>query len=190
MFQMVMVFIGLSLDNFVGMMHVASRIKGMNEAKFARDAGIFAFTSAAMLSLGYLVSLIIEPRVPDGSFQLFVASQLIIINGILIILRGWFKKNMEEKLDKQWNQKKLCQMAVITNIDTFFVALAFALLGLPYFFGLILSFGVSFLAVMLALNIGYRYGSQFEKQISCFGGILIVLFGFWIMHVSVIIKLM
>lgn len=189
MLHAIMIFIGLSLDNYVVMMHAGARIKDQNALKFTRDSLIFALINAATYFAGYLISRTIDPVVADGVMQLLCASLVVLCNGLILLTRGFFKVRDEERLNRNWNVKGLCRLALVSSIDTLFISVGFGLLGVPMIYGLIMSFGITFLACMSGLNVGYRYGSEYERYISMAGGALAIVFGFWMMHTVLFVLL-
>ena len=85
-----------------------------------------------------------------------------------------------EKLDKDFNVRKLVKLAAFTNIDTLAVGTGIGFLNAPLLYSIIAVAIIAFVIVLFALTVGYNLGANYQKQVSMTGGLLMIVFSLWL----------
>lgn len=183
--QVVLIFIGLSLDSFVISMKTGATLTGLKEKDFLRYTGISALIAVLATLCGYAASSF-KGIVTDTRIQIGIASLIIIAIGVFLMTRGFKGANFEEKLDKEFNDKKWIRLAILSSIDIVCLAVGFNFLGFNIFMACVVAFLVTFLSVYVALHIGYSLGAGYTKTVAMLGGALMVAFGIYIMSMYVL----
>ena len=106
----------------------------------------------------------------------------------MISTKALLNKDFEEKLDDSFDSKVLLKQALITSIDVFFVGVAYGFLAVHAINALIISFVITFLAVLTALLIGYNCGAKYQRIIRLIGGILMVFFGIYLITTYIVMR--
>ena len=179
MLKEIMIFFGLSIDSFVLMMNKGAQLRNMNMKKISTYALEFAFVAMGMFMFGFLCS---KP------FIVSIACLIILIIGTVIATKAVLNKDFEERLDTSFDCKVLLKQALFTSIDVFFVGVAYGFLEVHAINALIISFVITFLAVSTALLIGYNCGAKYQRIIRLVGGILMIIFGIYLITTYIVMR--
>ena len=87
-----------------------------------------------------------------------------------ILVKTTYKKRFEEKLDLDFNTKKSAKIALISSVDASLVGVYSSVLPVNIFFQIFGLFGVTYLMVNIALNVGYNHGASYQKVIGYTAG--------------------
>ncbi len=175
-----LIFLGLSLDSFVIMMNKGSVVRDLTLKKSVQYALIHVAANLAAVLLGYGISSLLKGIMP-GRIQIFTACLIIFGMGVFLATRAWKYRNAEEKLDRNFNWKRCFVLAAGTSIDTLFLAAGFSFYGIPLGQSLLLAGAVTFVTILAALRIGYRWGSGYSRPLAMAGGILMVSFSIYLL---------
>lgn len=186
MLQAIVIFIGLSLDSFIVMMQKGAQLANFSNGKKALYALIYAVTTDVMLILGYGLSMTFIGAIPDGKLEIAIACLIIVSCGVWLMTKSFKSKGFEEKVDHDFNIKKLFRLAVYTSVDILFVGAGFSLLGIAFTSAIWISFVISFITVFMALEIGYNLGASYQRAVGMLGGALMVIFSMYLMAVLVL----
>lgn len=184
----ILIFVGLSLDAFIVMMNKGAQLKDLNIKKIALYALQFAAIATFMFMFGFGVSKLISIPIERGTIEVTIAALIIFFVGVLTLTKSFMQKNFVEKLDENFDCKTLCKMAVYTSIDTFFMGGAYGFLSVETTHALAVSFVTTFLAVSLALGIGYNLGAKYQRIVGMVGGALMVFFGIYLIAFYLILR--
>ena len=176
-----LIFIGLSLDSFVVMMHKGATVRNLHLKDILLYSLLYALISAAQFLLGFGVSILFKDILPGSRVQIGIAALIILTVGNYIFIKSSRKQDFDEKLDPDFNWKSFCRLAVMTNVTTFFVGIGFSLLGISLGNAVLLISLVSFLTAFVSLQVGYYNGAGFERAAGMSGGALMIVFALYFM---------
>lgn len=188
MLEVTFIFLGLSLDSFVAMMQKGASLKELPLKKTLIYTFLFTLIHTAALAFGYLLSHVFEGLLPDGKVQMSIAGLLCFSVGNYILIRTLLQKAFVEKLDRHFDVKSLARLAVFTSVTTVIVGAGLCLFGVDMFQALWRAFVVSFLAVAIALNIGYSKGAGYQKVLGITGSILMIVFSIWLLAKFILMR--
>lgn len=120
--------------------------------------------------------------------EIAIACLIILIIGTVIATKAVLNKDFEERLDTSFDCKVLLKQALFTSIDVFFVGVAYGFLEVHAINALIISFVITFLAVSTALLIGYNCGAKYQRIIRLVGGILMIIFGIYLITTYIVMR--
>ena len=186
-FQVLLFFIGLSLDGFVLMMNKGATVRNLSVRRGLLYALIFACIGAAAVALGYVFSLLFvgdmgqKLRVELGCLLLFAI-------GMYMIMHAWHYRRQEERLDKDFGVRQCVHLALFSSIDLLFLAVAFSLFSISFVKGVCMAFVVSFVTIVVALYIGYTRGSAYTRVVGMSGGALMICLALYLQAVYVFLK--
>lgn len=186
MLQANLIFLGLSLDSFVVMMQKGAVIKNLTLKKLLLYTLVYALTNMGMLMAGFGISSILRLAIDSPRFQITIAALIIFFVGVFLLTKSNMQKQFVEHVDPDFDVKAVFKLALYTSIDTFFVGAGFSLLGIQWFSALLLSFCVSFIAVFIALLIGYNEGAKYQRIVGMIGGALMIFFSIYILLIYVL----
>ena len=186
MLQPIVIFIGLSLDSFIVMMQKGAQLAIFSVGKKALYALVYACTNCLMFITGYGISLTFKGAIPDGRLEIAIACLIIVTCGVWLMTKSFKSKGFVEKVDHEFDMKKLLRLAVYTSIDTLFIGAGFSLLGLSFPYSVLISFVISFITVFFAMEIGYNLGASYQRSVGMLGGALMVIFSLYLMAVHVL----
>lgn len=181
-----LIFLGMSLDSFVVMMHKGATLRNLTLKNTILYSLIYALISLGIFLCGYGVSVFFAGILPDGRVQIGAASLILLAVGLFVFIKSARHSEFVEKLDRNFDCRKLCRLALITNIDTFFVGAGFQLLGVPLGYAVLAAFLISFLTVFVSLETGYYHGAGFERTVGMSGGALMIVFSLYFMMTYVL----
>ena len=184
-FQAVLIFIGLALDSFVLMMNQGARLNKLKFADSVRYAVIYAATSVGAVLIGYAISILFKDILGDR-FEIFVACLAIFALGCFIMVKSFKAQAVVETVDKDFNNKKCFQLALVTSLDTLFLGVCFSFLGIGLGYAVLLSFVVTLVAIVVAFTIGYNLGSSYTRVVGMSGGCLMIIFALYLLTVYMI----
>ncbi len=176
-----LIFLGLSLDSFVVMMHKGATLRNLALKDMLLYSLIYALIGLIIFLAGYGVSTFFAGVLPDGRVQIGAASLILLAVGLFVFIKSTRHCDFVEKLDRDFNCQKLCRLAMVTNIDTFFVGAGFLLLGVSLGNAAMLAFLIFFFTVFVSLAVGYSNGSGFERTAGMTGGALMIIFSLYFM---------
>lgn len=186
MLQAIVIFIGLSLDSFIVMMQKGAQLANFSMGKKALYALVYAVVNACMVALGYGLSTTFKGIIPDGKLEFAIACLIIVSCGVWLMTKSFKNKNFVEKVDHDFDMRKLIRLAVYTSIDTLFVGAGFSLLEIAFGGVVLLSSVISFITVFLAMEIGYNLGASYQRVVGMLGGALMIIFSMYLMAVLVL----
>ncbi|MEE8808139.1 MAG: manganese efflux pump [Lactimicrobium sp.] len=170
------------------MMQTGATLRNFTLKKRALYALIYALIGAAAVVVGYCLAAIFK-NVMNGSAEMTAASLIIFFLGLFVIFKSFRSDNgYVEKLDPDFNCRKMLRLSVLTNIDTMVLMAGFSFMGLMLRYAMISVLVVSFLTVFIALSIGYNLGTSYQKLVGISGGALMVFFSIWILANYVIMR--
>lgn len=181
-----LIFLGMSLDSFVVMMHKGATLRNMTLKNTILYSLIYALISLGIFLCGYGVSVFFDGILPNDRVQIGAASVILLAVGLFVFIKSARHSEFVEKLDRDFDWRKLCRLALITNIDTFFVGAGFLLLGIPLGHAVPAVFLISFLTVFVALETGYYNGAGFERTVGMSGGAMMIIFSLYFMMTYVL----
>ncbi len=173
--QVILLFLGLSLDSSIMMMHKGATIRNLSLPKSIVYSLLCAVVSVGAVMIGGGVSFFFREALVD-MFEILVGCLILLAVGIMILALSFRKDTFVEKLDDSFNYRECFKMALFTNIDTLLIGVGFGLLGIGWLRGMILSFLITFITVMIALWFGYTQGNRYNKGISICGAALLIIF--------------
>lgn len=180
MYKLFLILLGLYLDGFVYMMQTGATVKDLTIKKMAGYSLLYTVVACGMAMIGYGAAHLFKDLM-SYSVEIFVASLIIFFAGIGMIWRAiWSKDSYEEKLDRDFNIKKLFRTALYTNIDTLLIGASFSFIGTGAWIALGLFALVGYIIVFIALSIGYNLGASYQRQVQIAGGALMAVFAVWI----------
>ena len=138
--------------------------------------------------LGFVCSKPFMINIERVKIEIAIACLIILIIGTMISTKAVLNKEFEEKLDDSFDSKVFLKQALITSIDVFFVGVAYGFLAVHAINALIISFVITFLAVLTALLIGYNCGAKYQRIIRLIGGILMVFFGIYLITTYIVMR--
>ena len=188
MLKEIMIFLGLSIDSFVLMMNKGAQLRNMNMKKISTYALEFAFVAMGMFMLGFLCSKPFVISIAGVKIEIAIACLIILIIGTMISTKAVLNRDFEERLDTSFDCKVLLKQALFTSIDVFFVGVAYGFLEVHAINALIISFVITFLAVSTALLIGYNCGAKYQRIIRLVGGILMIVFGIYLITTCIVMR--
>ena len=181
-----LIFLGPSLDSFVVMMHTGATLRNLTLKNALLYSLIYALISLGVFLCGYGVSVFFDGILSDGRVQIGAASMILLAVGLFVLIKSARHSEFVEKLDRDFDWRKLCRLALITNIDTFFVGAGFLLLGVPLGPAVVQAFVISFLTAFISLETGYYNGAGFERTVGMSGGAMMIVFSLYFMMTYVL----
>ena len=175
-----LIFLGLSLDSFVIMMNKGATVRDLTMKKSVIYALIHVFTNLLAVLLGYGISSLLKGIMP-ARIQIFTACLIIFGMGVFLATRAWKYRDAEEKLDRDFDWQRCLYLAAGTSIDTLFLGGGFSFCGLPLSQSLLLAGAVTFISILAALRIGYRFGSGYSRPVAMAGGVLLAGFSIYLL---------
>lgn len=176
--------VGLTMDAFS-----VSLANGLNEQnisgkKMTAVAGMFAFFQAIMPMLGWIcVHTILEIFESFEKFIPWIALGLLSFIGIKMIVDGVKSKGEEEKSAVGfWG---LVLQGVATSIDALSVGFTIASHDLLMATISVVIIGIiTFIACLIGVVVGKKFGTKFSNKATIFGGVLLILIGLEILIAS------
>lgn len=173
------ILLGLSLDGFVYMMQIGATVKQLTWKKRLTYAGVYTLISCLSVAIGYGIAVLLQDAMNDR-LELLASVLIIFCLGIILMTKGFKQIHYEEKLDKDFDLRKLVKVAAFTNIDTLAVGTSIGFLCAPLTFSILAVAIIAFSIVLLALTVGYNLGASYQRQVSFAGGALMVIFSMWL----------
>lgn len=186
MLHSVLIFMGLSLDGFVVIMRKGAQLVNCSLKKKLEYAFIYAIVNVLMLLGGYGICHLVGSLIPDGKLEITIACLIMLCFGVILMTKAFKNKEFVEKVDKEFDEKKLIRLSLYTSIDTLFVGGGFAFLavGSVSFTGI--CFLISLISSFIALEIGYTYGVRYQRLVGMLGGALMIIFSMFIFSMLVL----
>ncbi len=184
-FQAVLIFIGLSLDCFVLMMNQGAKLTGLKTKESFGYALIYSLVNVGSVLIGYAISIVLKDVLSD-KLEILIACLAILTLGSYMMIKSYRARAVVERADKDFNSKRCFQLALVTSLDTLFLGVCFSFLGISLFYAVLLSFVVTFIAIVVALQIGYNLGSGYTRVVGMSGGSLMIIFAVYLLIVYVL----
>lgn len=166
--------IGLNLDDFILMMGKGATLKDLTAEKTAAYAGIFGLANALAALIGYMISGLFESMLMLR-INATLCALIFLLLGLLFVHKTLTRRNIEEKLDLNFNYKICAKMAVFANITTVFFGAGNGLVSSSLWMLLLFAFVTCFVTVTAALRIGYSHGYRYARVIQGIGGAVLLL---------------
>jgi putative Mn2+ efflux pump MntP len=169
--------LGLTMDAFSVSLANGLNERGMSGKKMAAVAGMFAFFQAVMPMIGWvLVHTMLEIFEGFEKFIPWIALALLAFIGIKMIIDG--VKSKEESDKKVVGFWGLVLQGIATSIDALSVGFTIASHNLLMATIAVLIIGViTFVACLLGVMIGKKFGTKISNKATILGGILLILIG-------------
>lgn len=187
MTKALLILIGLSLDGFIAMMQTGATLRDCSLGKRAWYALIYAGVGACAVFVGYILAAMFK-NIMNVPAEMATASLIIFFLGLTVIFKSVHGSGYVEKLDPDFNGKKMARLSALTNIDTMVLMAGFSFMGLYLSYAMISVLVISFLTVFIALTIGYNLGASYQKPVGISGGMLMIFFSIWILANYVIMR--
>ncbi|MBR3840722.1 MAG: manganese efflux pump [Erysipelotrichales bacterium] len=132
---------------------------------------IFGVTSSLMFSLG----LNLGDSIFSNGLELlhkFVSSMTLFIICFSIIYSTLKKPNFIEKYNANFNYKVSLRFALLSSFDVFSMGISLSSFNFEYHKLILLMFIVTFIAVFIALLVGYYQGAAYQKSIGFCGALI------------------
>ena len=168
---------GLTMDAFSVSLANGLNEQNMSGKKMTAVAGMFAFFQAIMPMLGWIfVHTILQMFERFEKFIPWIALGLLAFIGIKMIIDG--VKSKEEGDKKVVGFWGLVLQGIATSIDALSVGFTIAGHKLSMAIIAVLIIGViTFIACLLGVIIGKRFGTKISNKATILGGILLILIG-------------
>ena len=176
--------LGLTMDAFSVSLANGLNEQNMSGKKMTAVAGMFAFFQAVMPLLGWIcVHTILELFESFERFVPWIALGLLSFIGIKMIIDGVKAKEEEEK--KLVGFLGLVIQGIATSIDALSVGFTIASHNLLMATISVLIVGtITFVACLVGVAIGKKFGTKISNKATIFGGILLILIGLEILITS------
>lgn len=176
--------VGLTMDAFSVSLANGLNEQNMSGKKMTAVAGMFAFFQAIMPMLGWIcVHTILEIFENFEKFIPWIALGLLSFIGIKMIIDGLKTKDEEEKSAVGfWG---LVLQGVATSIDALSVGFTIASHDLLMATISVVIIGIiTFIACLIGVVVGKKFGTKFSNKATIFGGVLLILIGLEILIAS------
>lgn len=174
-----LIVIGLSLDGFVVMMDKGATIRNLDLKKSVSYAAIFGVISIMAVVCGYGICACFKSILPEA-IEVMIACLLIFAIGMLITVRAFKNKALEERLDDSFDVKKCVRIAAVTNIDMLLIGTSFSFFGITLWESIALAGIITFVMILIALKLGYSQGSHYHRAMAMIGGMLMMAFSVYL----------
>lgn len=188
MLQEILIFVGLSIDGFIVMMNKGAQLRNLKMKTILKYSLEFAIVAMIMFMLGFAGSQIFTMNIVRARVEITIASLIVFFVGALLITKSYLNKSVVERLDDSFDGRALVHKAFITSIDTFFVGAAYGFLAVHAINAAIISFVITFFAVLSALLIGYNLGAKYQRVVGMIGGALMVFFGVYLITTYIVLR--
>lgn len=169
----VVIALGLSMDAFAAAIGKGLDMKKIDYKWSFTVALFFGGFQALMPVIGWSLGEQFDKYITD--YDHWIAFFLLVFIGGKMIIESF--KHECEVPENNRSFKELIVLSVATSIDALAVGLSFALLNMKILFSAIIigiiTFGLSFLGVIL----GYKFGCKYKDQAELFGGVILILIG-------------
>jgi putative Mn2+ efflux pump MntP len=183
---LVILFIALSLDNYLVINRKGATIRNLNFKNTLLYSFVFTIANALVLVLAFFSSNLFEYLLP-ANLDFFINIALLVILGFFYIYKAINYAEFEEILDKDFSFKKCVELAFITSVDTFLVGIVLALLDVNFTLVLANSAFYTFVASILGLRIGYSMGVKLPRVLQGIAGGMYIIFSLLISVVYMVI---
>jgi putative Mn2+ efflux pump MntP len=187
MTQAVLIFLGLSLDGFIVMMKKGASIRGLTIKNSLTYAVVYTAADVLAVLIGYSISYFLKGFI-SNRIEVVIACLAIFAIGCYLITKAVRDTKFEEKLDKTFNLKQCFGLAAATSLDTLFLGVCFSFLGIALGQAIALSFGMTFVTILIALSIGYTQGARYQTVFGISGGCLMIIFSLYILFAYAIMR--
>lgn len=157
--------IDITLGDFVLMMEKGATTLKVNVVKTLEHSAIVAACDSIMYIAGYCLADNIFKWLGDSAYIVhkYFAIILFVVVGLKALMITNYKGKFVEKLNNELNAKKSFKDALIGGIDCFIVGVGASYFTVPYLYQCAIIFFVPFIALYIALFVGYHYGAGFQK---------------------------
>ena len=172
---LVILFVALSLDNFIVLNHKGATIRDLSYRKTLMFAGIFTAANLFVLLAAFLLSSFFEGML-EMKFEFFIDIALLVMLGFYYIYSAVKYIALEERLDAGFSFYQCLQLGFLTSIDTFLVGIVMVLLGVNMKSFALMSALYTFFASVIGLRAGYSFGVWFPRLLQGIAGIMYIIF--------------
>ena len=184
--ELLLIAVGLSMDAFS-----VSICKGLTTKRFswrmALTCGVwFGFFQALMPTVGYFLGAQFQEIIE--AYDHWIAFGLLFLIGANMIREAVWGKKEEGEDNDSLDFKTMFLLAIATSIDALAVGVSFACIQVKLWSSVLIIGFTTFLFSVLGVQIGYMFGSKYEKLAGVFGGIILILIGLKILleHLGII----
>lgn len=167
--------IGLSLDEFAVAIAVSLCFKGLDWARVFRLIGTFSLFHAVMLLLGYYLGH--ELLMYIENIDHWLAFGLLLFVGLRMVWEAFQEGETYGKNRDPTRGKELFLLALATSIDALAIGLSFAAMHTPIFVPLIVILAMVFAFGILGTQIGPLIGKRIGRYAEVIGGLVLILLG-------------
>jgi len=167
MWTFILLILCIDLDSFVLMMEKGAVLANLKAKEISKYSLVFALVNSSMLLFGNVISKFI---LTDNlvQFNQWLSNVILVIIGIGLFVRTLKKEEFKEQLDMNFNIKKNLTLAVLSSIDSLLLGLSLFYLHIPFLFQALITFGITFIIIFIAMLVGYYRGASHQKKICYF----------------------
>ena len=170
-----MIFVGLSFSGFVTLMNKGATLREMTFQKILNYALIVTVVNVTAVLAGYGISVIFEGLLSEG-VKITAAYLVLFFLGIFFTVGGFFRRNAEEKLDKDFDNYECFRLALRFSWAFLLVGAGCFMIGVHVIPCLLVTGILSMAFSLGALQTGYTQGPGFSRIVSISGGVLMIVF--------------
>ena len=174
-----------SLDGFVVMLKKGASLRELPIRSGLVYSAIFSLVNTGALAAGYLFALLFREFM-SRRVEVLTAILIVFALGVFFTTRAIHSHWEEERLDRNFNEMNCLRLALRCAGGTVLIGIGCFLIGLPFLPVLLMTAGITFVFILLALYLGYNLGSPMARTVSILNGILMMLFSFYLLSVYVI----
>ena len=182
-FELFIIAIGLSMDAVA-----ASICKGLSMRSINYKAALFIALSfgvfqAIMPLIGWYLGSTIVGNNTQFSYE--IAFFILVGLGLKVIIEAVKRKEEDDRCIFQLDYKEILLLSFATSIDALAIGVYFSLIQIQSMLAPTLIIGLStFVLSFIAVIIGHKVGSKFNKEAEIAGGIILITMGIKILFTS------
>lgn len=181
--------VGLAMDAFVVSLTQGMALKGGSGDKkhiklAVKLAAYFGAFQAIMPIIGWVLGRYFEKYIL--SFDDYIAFALLLLVGGKMLYDS-LKGGDEEEVKSDLNHKQIIALAIATSIDALAVGVSFAFLNVSISSAAIIIGLTTFVICFIAVILGKKIGSFFQKYAEIAGGVILILMALNILIQNIIL---
>ncbi|MBP3868814.1 MAG: manganese efflux pump [Solobacterium sp.] len=173
--HVLMVFLGLTFSGFVVIMNKGATLDHLTAGKAAVYALICTAVNCLALLAGYGISVVCRGLLSTKA-EIIFAYLLLFFIGIFLTVRAYHTRNIEEKVDRSFDNKQCFVLAMRFSYGIVLVGAGCFMLGIDFPIALLIVAVLTLINVFAALYVGYYFGPGFSRTVGMSGGMLMVVF--------------
>lgn len=181
--------VGLAMDAFVVSLTQGMALKGGSDDKkhiklAVKLAAYFGAFQAIMPIIGWVLGRYFEKYIL--SFDDYIAFALLLLVGGKMLYDS-LKGGDEEEVKSDLKHKQIIALAIATSIDALAVGVSFAFLNISISSAAIIIGLTTFVICFIAVILGKKIGSFFQKYAEIAGGVILILMALNILIQNIIL---